>query len=359
MRRVTVWREEILAGSETFIVNQVKAMRSWTPALAGIRARPNPLHAEPDFVVEDGSRSLAARADRWLYWRLGTSPRLHRRLSGTRLIHAHFGPDGARIARAAWAARRPLLVTFHGYDATVPEAQLGVDYRRLFQQAARLICVSEFVRSRLHQAGAPPSKTTVLHIGIPVPPDGDTRRERRVLFVGRLVEKKGCADLLTAVSGLTDPPPVDVIGDGPLRDDLARRADQLGVSARFLGARDPAAVAQAMSTSAVLCVPSRTAASGDQEGLPTVILEAGARRLPVVGYASGGVAEGVIDGETGLIATEGDVARLARNLQAVLSDPQLATRLGAAGRERVGALFDIDRCTRRLEALYDEVTGRG
>jgi glycosyltransferase involved in cell wall biosynthesis len=354
VRRVTVWREEVLPDSETFIVNQLRAMRSWTPVLAGVRTRHSSLPATPEFVVEDGSTSLAGRADRWLYWRLRTSPRLQRRLAGSLLVHAHFGPDGARIARAARVARRPLLVTFHGYDATMRSADLGIDYRPLFRSAAGLICVSQFVRRRLIAAGAPERKTTTLPIGIPVPPDGDAVRAQRVLFVGRLVEKKGCGDLLTALSGLPDPPPVDVIGDGPLRSDLERLAGDLRVPARFLGAREPAYVARAMSSSMVLCVPSKTAASGDQEGLGMVFLEAAAHRLPVVSYASGGVPEAVADGETGLLAPEGDVAALARGLQAVVRDPELAARLGSAGRARVDALFDIDRCTAALERFYDE-----
>ncbi|HWE13265.1 MAG TPA: glycosyltransferase [Solirubrobacteraceae bacterium] len=358
MRRVTVWREEVLPASETFIVNQLRAMRSWTPLLAGVRTRQSALAAVPEFVVEDGSTSLAGRANRWLYWRLGTSPRLQRRLAATRLVHAHFGPDGARIARAARLARRPLLVTYHGYDATMPSSQLGIDYRPLFRAAAGLICVSEFVRGRLVAAGAPEDKTSVLPIGIPIPPDAGAERAPRVLFVGRLVEKKGCADLLEALSGLPDPPSVDVIGEGPLRADLERLADDLRVPARFLGSRDPEYVARAMSSSLLLCVPCKAAASGDQDGLPMVFLEAAAHRLPVVSYASGGVPEGVADGETGLLAPEGDVVALARSLQAVVRDPELAGRLGSAGRARVEAMFDINRCTARLERLYDETVMR-
>jgi colanic acid/amylovoran biosynthesis glycosyltransferase len=356
-RRLTVWREEVLPDSETFIVNQMQAMRSWSPALAGLRARPNVLGAEPAFVVDDGSPSLAARANRWLYWRAGTSPRLHRHLARTELIHAHFGPDGARVAPAAQRARRPLVVTFHGYDATMPAAKLGVDYRPLFRRAARLICVSEFVRSRLVRAGAPQHKTVVLPIGIPIPADQRPTRQRRVLFVGRLVDKKGCADLLTAAAGLPDAPPIDIIGEGPLRGDLERLAGDLRVNARFLGAREPEYVAEAMATSTLLCAPSKPAANGDQDGLPTVFLEAGARRLPIVSYASGGTPEAIADGENGLLAPEGDVPALGRALQAVVSEPELAARLGAAGRTRTEALFDIRRCTSRLERLYDEVTG--
>lgn len=354
-RRVTVWREEVLPGSETFIANQVAAMRRWTPALSGLRARANPLGVTPSFVVEDGSRSLSHRADRWLYWRTGTGPRLHRALRGSALVHAHFGPDGARLLRATQLARRPVIVTFHGYDATVPAAQLGVDYRPLFRHAARLVCVSEFIRGCVIAGGAPADKTVVLPIGVPVPSPAAAARHRRVLFVGRLVDKKGAADLLEAAAGLADPPPIELIGDGPLRGALQRRAAELRLDVTFLGARPPAAVAEAMARSAVLCVPSRAAANGDREGFGMVFLEAAARGLPAVSYASGGVPEAVLDGETGLLAPEGDTAGLARQLAAVLDDPGLGARLGAAGRARVQSRFEIGACTQRLEALYDRL----
>lgn len=353
--RVTVWREEVLPGSETFIANQVAAMRRWEPALSGLRARPNPLGVAPRFVVEDGSPALAHRADRWLYWRTGTGPRLHRALRRSALVHAHFGPDGARLLRAARIARRPLLVTFHGYDATVPAAAHGVDYGPLFRHAARLVCVSEFIRGCVIAQGAPTDRTTVLPIGIPVPPPAAGPRRRQVLFVGRLVDKKGGADLLAAAAGLADPPPIEIIGDGALRGELERRAGELRLDVRFRGARPPDEVAEAMARSAVLCVPSRTAADGDREGFGMVFLEAAARGLPAVSYASGGVPEAVLHGETGLLAPEGDTAELARQLAAVLDDPGLGERLGAAGRARVQSRFEIGACTRRLEALYDRL----
>lgn len=356
MPRATIWREEVLPGSETFIVNQMQAMRRWTPLLSGVWFSPNPFGVTPAFVVNTPTHAALARADRKLYRRLRASPRLHWQLTRTQVIHAHFGPDGARIARAARLARRPLAVTFHGYDATVPAAQLGIDYTPLFASAAALVAVSQFIRGCLIEAGAPAEKVRVLPIGIPVPPDVPAGpREPRVLFVGRLVEKKGCADLLQAAAGLSPAPAVDIVGDGPLRGELEGLARRLRVPARFLGARDPAQVAAAMRTSALLCAPSKTAANGDREGLPTALLEAAAHRLPVVSYGAGGILEAVVDGETGVLAPEGDVAGLARGVQAVLGDPALGERLGAAGRRRVEQGFDITACTARLEALYDEL----
>jgi colanic acid/amylovoran biosynthesis glycosyltransferase len=313
----------------------------------------------PDFTLERGG-GLADRLDRGIYWRAGSSVRLHRHLKSTSLVHAHFGPDGARVARAARLARRPLLVTFHGYDATVSAAALGVDYSDLFRDAARLVAVSQSIGRKLVEAGAPEAKIAVLPLGIPLTPECSPRDPgQHILFVGRLVPKKGCADLLQALTGIEGAPPLLVIGDGPLRRELEALARTLRVNATFVGARDSEYVARAMAASVALCLPSQTAPNGDQEGLPIVVLEAGAAGVPVVSYASAGIPEAVVHGETGLLASEGDVDELAENLTAVVRDCELAARLGAAARQRVETHFDIAARTAELEKLYDQVAEEG
>lgn len=355
---VCIWREELLPGSETFILNQARALRRWSALLSGLRERRDGLEVRPDFMLE-GDKPVLTRLNRGLYRHAGSTIRLHRHLRATSVVHAHFGPDGARIARAAGLARRPLVVTFHGYDATIPAAALGIDYSALFQHAARLIAVSGFIARKLMEAGAPEGKITVMPIGIPLAPEPrHTSGPRHVLFVGRLVPKKGCADLIEALSGIPGAPPLLIIGDGPLRSDLERLAQRLRVRATFLGARDPGYVAEAMAASIALCVPAQMAPNGDQEGLGMVFLEAAALSRPAVSYASGGVPEAVIHGETGFLAPEGNVRLLAEYLNRVISDADLGGRLGAAGRRRVEAEFDIAKRAEQLEGLYDDVIAR-
>lgn len=352
---VCVWREDVLPGSETFILNQVRACRRWSGALSGLRACRNGLEVRADFTLET-DKPILNRLNHGLYRHAGSTPRLQRHLSGTSVVHAHFGPDGARVTRAARLARRPLVVTFHGYDATIPAAALGIDYSALFQHASRLIAVSGFIARKLAEAGAPEEKIAVMPIGIPLAPEvPHWSNPRHLLFVGRLVPKKGCADLIEALSGIPAAPPLMIIGDGPLRGDLERLARRLRVNATFAGARDPGYVAEAMAASIALCVPAQTAPNGDQEGLGMVFLEAAALSRPTVSYASGGVPEAVIHGETGLLAAEGNVRLLAEYLTSVVGDADLAGRLGAAGRRRVETDFDIDKRAVQLEELYDDV----
>jgi colanic acid/amylovoran biosynthesis glycosyltransferase len=356
VKSVTVWRNLVLPNSETFIANQIWAMRRWRPVLVGQIAVENSLGVVPAFATLGYGHPLLVRAAARVYRHTGTTPRLHRQLRRSALVHAHFGPDALGIVVAARRARRPLVATFHGYDITMSTQALDIDYRPLFDQASRLVAQSRFIRAELVRAGAPNEKVRVLPIGIPLPPDSPSiAGERAVLFVGRLVEVKGCGDLLRAVSGLPETPAVTVIGDGPLRGELEALASELRVPVRFLGTQSPDFIAQAMSKHAMLCVPSKVAPTGAREGFGMVFLEAAAHRMPVVSYASGGVPEAVLDGQTGLLAPEGDVAALARNIQRLLDDHTLADRMGAAGRAHVEREFEIGKCTSALEDLYDDV----
>src|SRR6185437_507604 len=131
-----------------------------------------------------------------------------------------------------------------------------------------------------------------------------------VLFVGRLVEKKGVEILIEAFARARAARPgasLVIIGDGPLRPRLERRA---GEGVRFLGALPPGDVADWMRRATVLAAPSVTARDGDAEGLPNVIVEAAASALPAVGSDHSGIPEAILDGETGFIVPERDAEAL-------------------------------------------------
>ena len=373
---VAIWRNEWLPRSETFIRDQVGALRSWDCRKIGMARTANPL-LEPDHVMLRDS--LVADSGAPLQPKLAAAYRRtfgtllaarYARTVGAGLVHAHFGPDGVFASGIAARSRLPLVVTFHGYDATLRDqasdgskrSVFNAGYQELFRRASVLIAVSEFIAGRLVDIGAPPTIIRRCYIGIPVPPLIDeVRRRDGVCFVGRLVGKKGVSDLLQAVSMMPEPyrtVPVRIIGDGPLRPELENEADRLGVRADFLGFQSSTAVSHLLAKSKIFCGPSKTSASGDSEGFGLVFLEAAAQGLPVVAYRHGGVPEAVADGLTGTLVAEGDVGALSRALASILADPARAEAYGRAGRARVERDFDIRDRTAELEDIYSQVAAK-
>ena len=170
------------------------------------------------------------------------------------------------------------------------------------------------------------------------------------------MEKKGTKVLIEAVAGLADARLV-IIGDGPLRGALERQARELGDRVRFLGALPSDEVAQWMRRASVLAAPSLTAADGDAEGLPNVVVEAAASGLPVVGTKHSGIPEAIEDGTSGFLVPEGDAGALAARLADLLGSESLRRDMGAAARRLAERKFDRQMLTARLEAIYDEVAG--
>jgi glycosyltransferase involved in cell wall biosynthesis len=181
---------------------------------------------------------------------------------------------------------------------------------------------------------------------------------KQVLFVGRLVEKKGCKHLIEAMHEVQRVIPdalLTVVGDGPLRSSLEESATRLGVRCDFVGAQDAGAIRRYLRRADVFCVPSVTAADGDSEGFGIVFIEAQAAGVPVVSFRHGGIPEAVHDGISGLLAAEGNVDELARHIIQFLADDDLRLAAGAAGRKYVKERYSLTMRTAELEDIYDRV----
>lgn len=369
LRRVVAWRDYWLAPSETFIRDQVTELVQWQAICVGRRQFARALvvpHFAPHTDALAGrvaSRLPPSRHTRGGYDRLLADP-------AVKLVHAHFGQDALTALPYASRAGKPLVVSFYGMDVTAlpyRRSPAGLRYRRrlpeLFEQAHTLIAPSEFLAEQLEQLGAPRAKMQFIPpgtaVGAPPEPDGE---RRGIIFVGRLVEKKGVADLLTAVSLLPQPQrsvPVTIVGYGPLLPGLTRMAERLELNVTFAGQRSSAQVQRLLQEHAVFCGPSRRAPDGDSESLGMVFIEAALAGLPVASYRHGGVPEAVGDGETGLLAPEGDTAALATNLQTLLDDPGRSAEMGRAGYRRAARLFNLRTQTAALEQMYDSVAEGG
>jgi glycosyltransferase involved in cell wall biosynthesis len=375
---VLVYRSEILSPSETFIRNQMAALKSWRGLLVGKRLLHQlPLDGVETRLLEDEGQGALARGAVRMLRRLGLAAGLGAlRQERPRLLHAHFGTDAVAAAPIARALRLPMLVTLHGYDINVhrdawERGEGGPamrDYpRRLLELAARrhvhFIAVSEAVRLRAIAYGIAPEKLTTGYIGVDPSkfapgPAPLSERPLRVLFVGRLVEKKGCEYLLRAMQRVKAELPeaeVTIVGDGPLRGELEKLSGDLGVGARFTGALAPERVKAELDRARIFCLPSICAANGDAEGFGLVLLEAQAAGLPAVSSAFGGAREGILHGRTGYHFEEKNVGALAQRLSELLSQPDKAMMMGWTARQFVSRCFDIHKCTAALERRYDQL----
>lgn len=288
------------------------------------------------------------------------------------IIHAHFGPMGrtASALRDIRALDGRLVTTFHGVDVSRSLMDEPDMYARLFETGEGFLPVSEHWKNRLAEHGCPVERIHVHHMGIdiekfPFRPRQTEQRGRgdrplRVLTVGRLVEKKGLAYALEAVSLFAHrgyPVIHTIVGDGPLRDRLERLAAALGIShqVRFLGARDQRNVKQLLYQSDVMLAPSTTDGNGDQEGIPVTLMEAMASGLPVVSTLHSGIPELIEHDTSGLLVVERDVGGLAASLYELTHEAGLAARLARAARTTVERHFNQKLLLRDLAAYYEEL----
>lgn len=379
MRTVIIFRNKLLEFSETFIREQARALTRWHPILVGERFVEHglPLNGMATRLLEvphgGVSQQIYGTCHRY---GLPYPPHL-RRLFNLRpsLIHAHFGFDGVQIAPYARALRLPLLITLHGYDINMDpkwwRSGKGGNHRRDYpehllalvkQPRIYFLAVSEAIRQRAIDRGIPEGRISVSYIGV------DTRyfrpnglplaaRARRVLFVGRFVEKKGPLLLVQAFSEVQRRLPdaeLVMIGDGPLRPAAEALATELGLRVTFTGAISQDQVLAQMHCAQALCLPSVRASNGDAEGLPISILEAQACGVPVVTTRHSGNPEGLQDGVTGKIVKEGNIPALAGALEKLLSQEIKTPGLPGKCVDFVSTHFSLERCAYQLENSYGQ-----
>lgn len=319
-------------------------LRAWRRALAGNLRSPKFLSRALAVVP------LAARFGREMH------------AAGVRHQHAHWATHPALAALVVHELTGiPYSFTAHAHDIQVDRTMLD----QKLADARFIVTISEFNRRFLERryGSIVHGKLHVIRCGIdldrfperPPPPRGPALR---VLCVAGLRDYKGHTHLIRAVALLRDrgvDVRLELIGDGPLADELHAQCARDGVADRvdFRGALPGDEVARAMESADAFALPSIITANGKMEGLPVALMEAMARGMPVVASALSAIPELVEDDVTGLLVPPGDPAALADALQRLDADPALAGRLGAAGSARARAQHDIVANTARLLALID------
>jgi glycosyltransferase involved in cell wall biosynthesis len=276
-------------------------------------------------------------------------------------VHAHFAHDPALVALLVnRLTGLPYSVTAHARDLyQIPRRSLRV---RADAATDVLTCCRanvEYLRAELDPVTA--ARVRVIHHGVELDrfvPDLTAGGEGRVeiLSVGRLVEKKGFPDLLRACALVASEYPLSltIYGDGPLREDLERLRDDLGLAEVLVlaGERDSSAVVAAMQSADLFAITPYVTPDGDRDGVPNVIVEALASGLPVVSTDVGGVGEAVRHGHNGFLAAPHDVTAIAGHLRALVADEGLRRRMGAAARATAEEDFDVDRAAARLVGVF-------
>jgi colanic acid/amylovoran biosynthesis glycosyltransferase len=375
MRNVLIFRELLLPPSETFVLAQAAALERYRPVFCGLTDVPHSLPVRrPIRLTRHDARFARYRME--AYRRLPWAPGFHQsaRRAHPALIHSHFAIDAADALGMQSSLKLPMVVTLHGFDVSTSDEDLARNpggrrllsrRQRLWQTVSHFVCVSKAIREIALRAGYPEQKLIVRYIGIDcekfaAAPAAD-REENLILFVARLVEKKGCEYLIRAAAQLRArhrEVRLVIIGDGPLRSELEQLVLSLRVPAEFLGVQGPDAVRGWMQRAQVLCNPSVTAANGDTEGLGMVFAEAQATGLPVVSTQHGGIPEVVRNGETGLLARERSVEELTSHLERMLVDRAFWDACSECAKRWIREQFDIRRCTAGLEEIYDEAVAR-
>ncbi len=367
-RRVAFFVADVLPFSTPYFRMQALALSRYEARFLGIRRREDVALPEDRVTVllEHRRRHVLQELSLFL---LGYAPRLERVLREWKphLIHAHFGPNAAVIYPLARRLNIPMVITFHGYDATVSRplffrhALYLWRRRALKKYVSRFLTVSNFLRDHLLRQGFPPDRVVVHPWGIDPnvfpPPLPRHRRDPVILSVGRLVPVKGLHTLVRALAKVRSRHPIRwrVIGDGPLRQTLEAEARSLGVHAEFLGVLPHEQVLKEMARAQILAIPSEPQTTGEEEGFGMVFLEAMACGTPVIGTWSGGIPEVVQDGVTGLLVPPGNVEALAEAVQRLLEDSSLWQVMMSRGPERVKQHFSLQKHIEHLENIYDHV----
>ena len=183
--------------------------------------------------------------------------------------------------------------------------------------------------------------------------------EKKILFVGRLIKRKGVDDLLLAFRSLLRDVPsasLEIVGDGPEMTPLRRLTERLGIAEKvnFMGSLRGGKLYERYASAGVVVMPSKRTAD-DVEGFGTIFLEAAAFAKPVVGTISGGIPEAVRNGETGLLVQEGDIDALKASLVRILGDSILQHRLGRNGLAWVLSNFSLARSASSVARLFGSI----
>ncbi|HEV7782901.1 MAG TPA: glycosyltransferase [Chitinophagaceae bacterium] len=283
------------------------------------------------------------------------------------VVLAEYGPAGALVSNTCHALGIPLVIHFHGYDASVIAVmeRYREAYKNMFSKAAAVIAVSRSMCDRLEKAGAPRELIHFNPYGVDTDIFKPAGRAKQKIFlaVGRFVEKKAPQITIRAFYKvwLQDGSiRLRMAGDGPLLEECRELVRELGMkdAVDFLGVQTMEAVTKLMTGAYAFLQHSVIARDGNAEGLPLAILEAGASGLPVISTNHEGIADVIQDEFNGLLGNEGDVETMATNILRLVTDESFAERMGENARKRIVEQYNLAAQIARLENILNNAANR-
>lgn len=368
--RICITRSEKFSYSETFIRDQLTVFKEL--------AEVYPIHTSrlPE-RAEDGSLLFS-----WPFWILH---KIFKFITGQRdnyfsnqalrkyfsdnhidIVLSNYGLTAAHLLPACKAANIPLIVIFHGHDASDQRIinQYRKRYTELFAYAIHIIAVSNEMRNSLINLGANADKIQVIPCGVDTEKFqlSATEKEKLFLAVGRFVYKKGPLHTIRAFHEVWKKyPDTRMVMAGAHTGlytackKLTAALDMEGVIT-FPGVLPHSEVSKLMTKTFAFVQHSLTAPNGDKEGTPVGILEAAASGLPVVSTLHGGIPEAVIHGKTGFLVAEGDVTAMAQSMIALLENESIATSMHTEARKHITANYEQKKQIMKLYALAREAS---
>lgn len=284
------------------------------------------------------------------------------------LIHAHWMLPQGMVALAARLFNKspPLLCTSHGGDLYGLQGPLVNPMKRLIlSHATAITVVSSTMREEVIGLGADHDKVHVIPMGVDLQnrfvPPSNRDRNTSLLFVGRLVEKKGLRYLINAMPLILKSHPqvnLRIAGDGPEKEALNKQVAELGINdhVRFLGAAENKFLPSLYQTSDVVIFPSVIAEDGDREGFGLVLVEALGCECAIVVTDLPAMQDIIINGKTGLVVPQKNARQLAEKIICLLDDRALCLSLGKEGRQYVLGRYDWSCIARRYASLIESIT---
>jgi colanic acid/amylovoran biosynthesis glycosyltransferase len=285
------------------------------------------------------------------------------------IIHCHFGMNGRKgaVLRESGAIEGKLITSYYGMDISYYIQAFGDDiYKPLFDKGDLFFPISEVMKRQLIKLGCDEKKIILHQIGMDcrkflfTPRRLNADGQIRLVTIARLVEKKGVEYAIRAVAKLANASQnieYNIIGDGPLREDLQRLIQELDVCdmVKLLGWKQQEEIVEILNNSHILLAPSVTAKNGDQEGTPVAIMEAMAMGLPVLSTQHSGIPELIENGVSGFLVPERDVDALAEKLDYLINNPEVWAEIGQAARLYVEENYDINKLNDQLVEIYQQL----